>query len=49
MPERLALFAVAFALWMVLVWPVSPVDGRLLVGDIAAGVFAAAFVALVMK
>jgi len=49
MPERLVLFAVAFIFWLLLVWPVSPVDGRLLVGDIVAGVFVAAFVALVMK
>jgi multicomponent Na+:H+ antiporter subunit E len=49
MPERLVLFTVAFVFWLVLVWPVSPVDGRLLVGDIVAGLFAAAFVALVMK
>ena len=49
MPERLVLFAVAFVFWLLLVWPVSPVDGRLLVGDIVAGVFVAAFVALVMK
>jgi multicomponent Na+:H+ antiporter subunit E len=49
MPERLVLFAVAFVFWLLLVWPVSPVDGHLLVGDIVAGVFVAAFVALVMK
>ena len=49
MPQRLVLFAVAFVFWLLLVWPVSPVDGRLLVGDIVAGVFVAAFVALVMK
>jgi multicomponent Na+:H+ antiporter subunit E len=49
MPERLVLFAVAFVFWLLLTWPVSPVDGHLLVGDIVAGVFVAAFVALVMK
>jgi multicomponent Na+:H+ antiporter subunit E len=49
MPERLVLFAVVFVFWLLLVWPVSPVDGHLLVGDIVAGVFVAAFVALVMK
>jgi multicomponent Na+:H+ antiporter subunit E len=48
-PERLSLFAMVFVFWLVLVWPVSPVDGHLLVGDIVAGVFVAAFVALVMK
>ena len=37
LPERLVLFGVAFALWIVLVWPVSPLDGRLLWGDILAG------------
>jgi len=46
--ERLVLFAMSFAFWIMLVWPVSPVDGHLLVGDIAAGVLVAAFVALVM-
>ena len=49
MPERLVLFAVAFVFWLLLVWPVSPVDGSLLVGDIVMGVFVAAFVALVMQ
>jgi len=49
MPERLVLFAVVFVFWLLLVWPVSPVDGHLLVGDIVVGVFVAAFVALVMK
>ena len=48
MPERLVLFAVAFVFWLLLVWPVSPVDGRLLVGDIVAGLVVAAFVAMVM-
>ena len=48
-PERLVLFFVAFVFWLLLVWPVSPLDGRLLWGDIVAGVFVAAFVALVMK
>jgi len=49
MPERLVLFGVAFVFWLLLVWPVSPLDGRLLWGDIAAGALVAAFVALVMK
>lgn len=48
-PERLVLFAVVFVFWLLLVWPVSPVDGSLLFGDIAVGVLVAAFVALVMK
>ena len=49
LPERLVLFGVAFALWIVLVWPVSPLDGRLLWGDILAGAVVALFVALVMR
>lgn len=46
--ERLVLFIVALTFWLMLVWPVSPIDGRLMMGDIAAGVLVAAFVALVM-
>ncbi|MBT8117754.1 MAG: Na+/H+ antiporter subunit E [Gammaproteobacteria bacterium] len=46
--KRLVLFAIAFLFWLILVWPVSPLDGSLLVGDIVAGLFAAALVALVM-
>ena len=46
--ERLVLFAILFVFWLILAWPVSPIDGRLLVGDIAVGVVVAAFVALVM-
>jgi multicomponent Na+:H+ antiporter subunit E len=48
-PERLVLFAYAFAFWLILAWPVSPVDGSLLIGDIVAGLIVAAFVALVMR
>ena len=48
LPERLVLFFVAFALWLVLVWPLTA-DGRLLWVDILAGAVVAAFVALVMK
>jgi multicomponent Na+:H+ antiporter subunit E len=47
--ERLVLFGVTFVFWLLLAWPVSPVDGRLLIGDIVAGLFVAAFVALVMR
>ncbi len=47
--ERLVQFAYAFAFWLLLTWPVSPIDGRLLVGDIVAGLVAAAIVALVMR
>jgi len=39
---------VSFVFWLFLVWPVSPLDGRWLVGDILAGVFVSLFVALVM-
>ena len=46
--ERLVLFAIALVFWLLLVWPVSPIDGRLMVGDIGIGVLVAAFVALVM-
>lgn len=46
--KRLVLFAIAFLFWLILVWPVSPLDGSILVGDVVAGLFVAAFVALVM-
>ena len=46
--ERLVLFVISFVFWMALVWPVSPLDGRLLIGDMAVGVVVALFVALVM-
>ncbi len=46
--ERLVLFVILFLFWLILAWPVSPIDGRLLVGDIAVGVVVAAFAALVM-
>ncbi len=46
--ERVVLFAISFVFWILLVWPVSPVDGRLLIGDIVVGLVVAAFVALVM-
>lgn len=47
--ERLVLFGVSFVFWCALVWPVSPVDGRLLVPDLLAGLAVAAAVALVMR
>lgn len=46
--ERLVLFIFSFVFWLLLVWPVSPIDGSLLIGDIAVGALVAAFVALVM-
>jgi len=45
---RLVLFVILFVFWLLLVWPVSPVDGRLFIGDIVVGVLVAAFAALVM-
>ena len=46
--ERLVLFVISLIFWLMLAWPFSPVDGRLLVGDVGVGVLVAAFVALVM-
>jgi multicomponent Na+:H+ antiporter subunit E len=46
--ERLVLFVILFVFWLILVWPVSPFDGQLLIGDIAVGVLVSAFAALVM-
>ncbi len=46
---RLVLFAVSFAFWLLLVWPVTPDGDGLLWGDIAAGAVAAALVALIMR
>ncbi len=48
-PERLALFFVAFVFWLILVWPFSQLDGRILVGDIVTGLAVATFVALIMR
>ena len=46
--ERLVLFVVSYTFWLCLVWPLSPLDGRWLVGDILAGIPVSVFVALVM-
>jgi len=46
--ERLVLFVMVYIFWLLLTWPVSPIDGSLLVADMAVGVVVAAFVALVM-
>ncbi|MCW8926998.1 MAG: Na+/H+ antiporter subunit E [Xanthomonadales bacterium] len=46
--ERLVLFALSLVFWIMLIWPVTSVDGRLLTGDIAVGIVVAAFVALIM-
>lgn len=47
--KRFVLFAFAFTFWLLMVWPVAPSDGRLLWGDIAAGLFVAGLVALVSR
>jgi multicomponent Na+:H+ antiporter subunit E len=47
--KRLVLFAVAFAFWLLLVWPIAPSDGRVLWGDIAVGLIVAGLVAVVMR
>lgn len=46
--ERLVLFVLSLAFWIMLIWPVTSADGRLLTGDIAVGIAVAAFVALIM-
>ena len=46
--ERLVLFVILFMFWLLLVWPVSPFDGHLLIGDVAVGALVAAFAALMM-
>ena len=47
--KRVVLFAFAFVFWLLLVWPVAPSDGRLLWGDISAGLVVAGLVALVAR
>ncbi len=47
--KRIVLFAFVFVFWLLIVWPVAPSDGRLLWGDIAAGLVVAALVALVSR
>ena len=46
--ERLVLFAMCYAFWIMLIWPVTTSDGRWLVGDLLAGAVVAVIVALVM-
>jgi len=46
--ERLVLFALSFVFWIMLTWPLTTSDGRLLTGDIAVGAVVALFVALIM-
>ena len=40
---------IGLAFWLLVVWPVSPVSGRPLWGDIGVGVLAAGFTAWVMR
>lgn len=47
--QRLVVFFVCYLFWLVLAWPLSPADGMLQPGVLAAGVVVAAFVALVMR
>lgn len=47
--KRVVMFAFVFAFWVLMVWPVAPLDGRLLWGDITAGLIVAGFVALVSR
>ena len=47
--KGMVLFAFAFVFWILLVWPVAPSDGRLLWGDISAGLIVAGLVALVAR
>ena len=47
--KGVVLFAFAYVFWILLVWPVSPSDGRLLWGDISAGLIVAGLVALVAR
>lgn len=47
--RRGVLFAFAFVFWLLMVWPVAPLDGRFLWGDIAVGLVVAGVVALVSR
>lgn len=47
--KRLVLFILAFALWLLLVWPFDPVTGCVLVQDVVAGVLVGGLVAWVMR
>jgi len=46
--ERLVLFVIAFAFWLLVAWPVDEA-GHLLLTDVLVGVVVAAIVALVMR
>lgn len=45
--RRSVLIAFGFVFWLLMVWPVAPSDGRLLWGDIMAGLVVAGLVAVV--
>ena len=47
--QRLVLFSVCYAFWLVLAWPLSPQDGSVNGEVLLAGVLVSAFVALVMR
>ncbi|MGR8920153.1 MAG: Na+/H+ antiporter subunit E [Gammaproteobacteria bacterium] len=47
--RRALLLVAALAFWLLIAWPVSPFGKGVLWGDVAAGVLAAAVVALVMR
>ena len=47
--KRLVLLLIGLGFWLLVVWPVSPVTGRLLWTDVTIGVLAAGFTAFVMR
>ena len=47
--RRGVLFAFAFVFWLLMAWPVAPLDGRLLWGEIAVGLIVAGVVALASR
>lgn len=46
---RGVLFVVAFVFWLLMVWPIAPLDGRVLWREVAAGLVVAGVVALVSR
>jgi multicomponent Na+:H+ antiporter subunit E len=47
--KRRGLFVISFVLWLLLVWPISAVNGEIRLQDVLAGLLVAALVAFVMK
>jgi multicomponent Na+:H+ antiporter subunit E len=47
--RRAVLAAIAFAFWLLIVWPVSPHDGQVLWGDVLVGLAVAVLAALIMR